>query len=417
MSRTLNILLAIFLVCLALAILGGLVWANVIYSRSQPVEKDFLVPWLGARTFIQYGDSPYGDPATQRAQIVYYGRLAAEGQDPLMLWLPFPVELFYFPIALVPDYVLARAIWNTCLEIALVALGYLALQLTGWKPWRVFLPIILLFPLFWVYGAFSLVSGSAAGFIALALAGFLLAIRSELDELAGALLILTISAPRLTGVLTFFIFWWIIYQRRWRVLWGFLMSLVLLLGLSFLFLPDWFLIFLRGMLLHFTYNPGFSSFGIFASWSPVVGLRLGWVLAAGLLIVLFFEWGNSFPKNFRAFLWTVSLSLSVTPLLGIPMVPMDYPFLFIPLMVFLSILAERRPWLKRWGIAGIMLVVFLAGLWLLTLSLVRGDAYAILANILILVLPVLLVIGLAWTRWWFTRTVPTGLDTPPLTGV
>src|SRR5664280_1499599 len=167
MSRSLTTLTAIILICLALAVLGGLVWANMQYIHAQPAEKDFLVPWLGMRTFLQYGDSPYSDPATQRAQILYYGRLAAAGQDPLALWLPFPVELLYFPIALVNDYVLARAIWTTFLEIALVALAFLSLRMTGWKPGRIFLPVILLFPLLWVYGVFSLESGNAAGFIAL----------------------------------------------------------------------------------------------------------------------------------------------------------------------------------------------------------------------------------------------------------
>jgi hypothetical protein len=412
MSRTLTVVTTILLICLALATLGGLVWANTLYARVQPVEKDFLVPWLSARTFLQYGDSPYSDPATQRAQILYYGRLAVEGQDPLVLWLPFPVELFYFPIALINDYVLARALWMTCLEIALVALAFLSLRLTGWKPGRVFLPVVLLFPLLWVYGAFSLVSGSAAGFIALALVGFLLALRSERDELAGGLLILLVSAARLTGVLAFFIFWWIIYQRRWRVLWGFLMGLAFLLGLALLFLPGWFLPFLRGLLAHFTYNPGFSSTGIFASWSPVVGLRLGWVLAAGLLLVLFFEWGNTLAKDFRAFLWMASLTVSVTPLLGIPMVPKEYLFLFIPLILFLALLAERRPWLKRWGVPGIALLILVC-LWLLTFGLVAVNAYAALVNILILLLPVLLVFGLYWMRWWFIHTVPTGLETSP----
>jgi hypothetical protein len=413
MSRTLTILIAILLVCLLLAALIGLVWVNTRFVRTQPIEKDFLVPWLGARTFIQYGENPYSNPATQRAQIVYYGRLASENQDPLMLWLPFPMELFYFPIAVVPDYVLARAIWMTCLETALVSLGLLTLRLTGWKPGLIILPIVLLFPLLWVYGALSLVSGNAAGFVALALAGFLLSLQSERDELAGGLLIILVSAPRLTGVLAFFIFWWIIYQRRWRVLWGFLMGFAILLGLAFLFLPDWFLAFVRGLLSQFAYNPGFSSTGIFTSWSPVVGLRLGWVLTASLLLVLFFEWGNTFTKDFRTFLWTASLTLSVTPLLGIPMSPREYPFLFIPLILFLTILAERRPWLKRWGMAGILLVVFLIGPWLLTFDLVRMNAFAALTDVLFLSLPVALVVGLYWMRWWFIHVVPSALETIP----
>jgi hypothetical protein len=412
MSRTLTVVTAIVLICLALAALGGLAWANTVYVRAQPAEKDFLVPWLGVRTFIQYGDSPYSDPATQRAQILYYGRLATPGQDPLALWLPFPVELFYFPIALVNDYVLARAIWMTCLEIALVAMAFLSLHLTGWKPGRIFLPVILLFPLVWVYGVFSLDSGSAAGFIALALVGFLLALRNERDELAGGLLILLVSSARFTGVLVFFIFWWIIYQRRWRILWGFLMGLAVLLGLAFLFLPGWFMPYLSGLLSHFAYNIGFTTTAIFASLSPVVGQRIGWVLAAVLLLVLFFEWGNTLAKDFRALLWMVCLTLSVTPLLGIPMVPKEYLILIVPLMLFLTLLGERRHWLKSWGVPGIVLLI-LGGLWSLTLALVKANAYATLANILILFLPVLLVIGLYWMRWWFIHTVPTGLETPP----
>ncbi|HVM73007.1 MAG TPA: hypothetical protein VMT91_14680 [Anaerolineales bacterium] len=412
MSRTLTAITTIVLIILTIAILGGMVWANTQYVRSQPAEKDFLVPWLAARTFIQYGDSPYSQPAAQRAQILYYGKLAAPGQDPLVLWLPFPFELFYFPIALINDYVLARAIWMVALEIALVILAFLSLELIGWKPGRLFLPVVLLMPLLWVYGAISLDSASAAGFIALALAGFLLALRSERDELAGGLLVLLVSSLRFSGVLAFFIFWWIFYTRRWRVLWGFLMGFAVLLGLSFLFLPGWFLPYLSGMISHSSFNPAFTSIGIFAAWSPVVGQRLGWLLAGILLLVLFFEWGNALSKGFRSFLWMVSLTISVTPLLGIPMSPKEYLILFVPLVLFLSLLSERRSWLKHWGVPVIGILI-IGGSWLLTLLLIQAGAYTALANTLILCLPALLVIGLYWMRWWLIHTVPTGLESPP----
>jgi hypothetical protein len=412
MSRSLSYLVTLLLICLALVVLGGLVWANTSFVRTQPVDKNFLVPWLGARTFLQYGDSPYSDPATQRAQVVTYGRLANSGQDPLQLWVPFPVELFYFPIALISDYVLARAIWMTGLEIALVSLVFLSLKLTGWKPGRFFLPLVLLFPILWVYGVFSLVSVSAAGFIALALAGFLLSLRAGHDELAGGLLILLVSAPRLTGVLAFFLFWWIIHQQRWRILWGFLMGVGILLALSFLFLPDWFLPFLKGLVSHYAFNPGYSSTSVLASWSPIVGRRLGWVLAAILLLVLFFEWGKTLVKDFRAFLWMVCLTVTVTPLLGIPMEPGEYPFLFIPLALFLAILSERRSQFKIWRVSEIVLIALFLGFWLLTFMLLRVNAYGALNDTLILLLPVLLVTGLIWMRWWFIHTVPIGFATP-----
>ena len=177
MSRTLRILTTILLVILAFAILGGLTWANTLYAHDHPGEKDFFVPWLAARTFLQYGNSPYSDPATQRAQVVYYGALADEGQDPLRLGIPFPVELFYFPFALVTDYALARGIWMTCLEIALVALAFLSLCLTGWKPARTLMPVLLIFSVLWVYGFLPLAGSRAVIFAALAVVGLLLALR------------------------------------------------------------------------------------------------------------------------------------------------------------------------------------------------------------------------------------------------
>ena len=68
MSRRFANIFMILTVLVALAILGALVWTNSLYVRSHPVEKNFLVPWLGARTLLQYGENPYETPATQRAQ-------------------------------------------------------------------------------------------------------------------------------------------------------------------------------------------------------------------------------------------------------------------------------------------------------------------------------------------------------------
>lgn len=410
MSRTLSIIASVILVCLLIACLGGLIWANMQYVHAQPVEKDFLVPWLGARTFIQYGDSPYGEPATQRAQILYYGRLAEPDQDPLVLWLPFPVELFYFPIALVSNYVLARAIWMTCLEIALGSLGFISLKLVDWKPGRGFLPVVLISPILWIYGVISLASASAAGIIALAFAGFLISIHSDKDELAGGLLLVLVSAARVTGIFFILITWWIIYQRRWRIFTGFFMGLGILLGLSFLFLPNWFMPFFRGLLIHYSFNPGISLADILASWSPIVGSRLGWVISGVLGFLLLFEWGNSLRKDFRSFIWTTSLTLAATPLLGIPMKPDEYLFMFIPFLVFLSILAERWTWLKRWGIGVILLVTIVSGIWFFANSFIGSGTGSLPKSVLMLGLPVLLVIGLYWMRWWFIHSLQVGLD-------
>ncbi|HEY5156821.1 MAG TPA: hypothetical protein VII93_02515, partial [Anaerolineales bacterium] len=184
MSRSLTVITVILFTLLMLALLSGLIWANTRYAQSHPGEKDFLVPWLAARTFLQYGNNPYNDPATQRAQIVYYGRLAIDGEDPLRLNVPFPLELFYFPLALITDYALARGLWMALLEVALIALGFLSLQLTGWKANRTLLPVVVIFSVLWVYGYLPLMACRAVIFVALSLTGFLLALRDQRDELA-----------------------------------------------------------------------------------------------------------------------------------------------------------------------------------------------------------------------------------------
>lgn len=413
MSRILKSITTIFLVILVLAILGGLGWANSLYASRHPGEKDFFVPWLAARTFLQYGDSPYSEPTTQRLQVVYYGRLAVEGQDPLRLSIPFPVELFYFPFALVPDYALARGLWMTCLEIALVTLAFLSLRLTGWKPSRTLLPVFLIFSVLWVYGFLPLAGSHAVIFVALATAGLLLALLDGRDELAGALMVFPFFMPEIAGPLVIFLIWWAIFNRRGRILSGFLMTLASLVAVSFFILLDWFMPFLRGWVSHMNYQPGFTFGSLFTSWWPALGPRLGWALTGFMLVVLFFEWRNVRRKDFRHFLWTAGLTLAGTPLIGLPVIPQDYVLLFFPLVLFISILAERWSRPARWGVAGLVLLAIFFGFWSVIVGLIISEASTALTSVLVLTFPILLVIGLYWMRWWAVRPPRTWSDRLP----
>jgi hypothetical protein len=413
MSRLLNIFTTIFLIFLALAILVGLGWANTLYARQHPGEKDFFIPWLGARTFLQYGDSPYSVPAAQRAQVIYYGHLASEDQDPLRLSVPFPVELFYFPFALVSDYVLARGLWMTCLEIALVALGFLSLRLTSWKPARTFLPVLFIFSELWVYGYLSLISCGAVIFVALAIVGLLLALRDGRDDLAGALLVVLFVKLDITSLLALFIIWWVVYHRRGRILAGFLMTFTFILALSFFILSDWFMPFIGGLISHFRYLPNLTPGGLLALWWPVVGPRIGWALTGLLLVILFIEWRDIRHKEFRHLLWTASLTLAVTPLLGIPVIPQDCVLLFFPLILFLSILSERWSRPERWGVAGLVLLAILFCFWLIIASLLLAGNSTALNVVLVVGFPVLLAVGLYWMRWWAVRPPRTWSDSLP----
>jgi hypothetical protein len=407
MPRPLTILA---LACLALAALGGLTWANTLYARAHPSETDFLVPWLGARTFLQYGSSPYEEPAARRAQLLHYGRLAKEGEDPLRLDVPFPIELFYFPFALIPDYALARGLWMTLLEIALAAAALLSPGLTGWKPPRLLLALFALFAALWPHAWLPLLSGSAVILTALALPGALLALRAGRDEAAGALLLLAAFQPLAGGVVILFILWWILQRRRWRVLWGALMTLGLLLGAAFIFLPGWFLPSLRALLAEYRLGAFFTPGAVFAGWWPAIGEKLGWALTALLAIALFLEWRAARGEDFRHFLWTAGLTLTITPLLGVPAHPGLYVALFFPLALFLSIVAGRWSRPRRGWRTGILLLLFLLGSWGLVALLAGLASLAPLRAVLIFGLPSLLLIGLYWVRWWAIRPPRTGFE-------
>jgi hypothetical protein len=413
MSRTLNIIATITLVILALAIVGGLTWANTHYASLHPGEKDFFVPWLAAGTLLQFGNSPYSEPAAQRAQVIYYGHLATQEEDPLRLSVPFPLELFYFPFALISDYALARGLWMTCLEIALIALAFVSLRLTGWKPSRSLMPVFLVFSIIWIYALLPLTGGSAVIFSSLAIMALLLAIRDGRDEMAGALLVFPFLQLDLSILLVIFILWWAVYNHRGRLVAGFLMTITILLAVSFFILPNWFFPYVAGVISHFHFLQSLSPMGIFSSWWTVVGPRLAWLLTGLLLIIIFIEWRNVRHKDFRHFLWTSCCILAITPLIGIPAVPQSYELLFLPLVLFLSILAERWSRPGRWGVAAFGLIAVLLGFWGITAGLFLSGSYIALSQVLALLFPTLLVIGLYWMRWWAVRPPRTWSDSLP----
>jgi len=410
MSRTLTLIAILLSILVSIVLLGGLVWTNTLFVQNHPLEKDFLVPWLGARTLLQYGDNPYGDAATQRAQIVYYGRLAVEGEDPLLLSVAFPLELFYFPFALIPNYPLARGFWMTLIEIALVALGLTSLRLTGWRPVSSLLPVLLLFSVFWVYGFTAILKGGAVVFIALAVVGSLLAIQTHQDELAGALLVIPLFKMGITTGFMVFILWWMFYHRRWRILAGILMALIVLLGLTFLFLPNWFFPFVRGVIAHFIYQPGLTPGQMLGTWWPSVGPRLGWMLTGIGLVALLLEWRATRGDDPRQFILTACLTLAITPLLGIPYSAQDVLLLFIPLIMFLTILGERWHRLKGWGISGITLIILFFLSWLQPAIKYLGGNTKSWEGLVPMIFPILLTIGLYWMRWWAIHTPRTWSD-------
>ncbi|MCS7009912.1 MAG: DUF2029 domain-containing protein [Anaerolineales bacterium] len=405
MSRFLSVVTPVFLILLAVAVVGGMVWGNTLYARQHRGETDFFVPWLAAQTFLRYGDptspdriTPYSEAAAQRAQLLYYGRLAEEGESPLYLWLPMPAELFYFPFALIPDYAVARGVWMTLNQIALVASAVVVLKLIRWSLRWFALLLALLFSVLWLFGWQGMLAASPAPLVFLAAMGALWALRAEQEEVAGILFVLPALKWGIFTVFVLFLVWWAFYHRRWRFLAGFAMTIGFLLLVSFLILPGWFFPFLRGLYWHMQTLPPLSLGAVLTDLFPLAGPRFALLSTLLFSLLLFFEGREARQREFRHLLWTSSLTLVVAPLLNLPIGRSDFLAFLFPIFLFLGIVEER------WPARGLRNPAILVLVGLLIVSWRLGEAGAIL------LLSFALLLGLYWVRWYAIRPPRTLLE-------
>ena len=83
----------LFVLIIGLVILLG--WINYRYSVQNPGGNDFLVHWMGTRTFLTEDISPYSDETAKRIQVFAYGHPAGPGEHQLRVAYPLYSILFF----------------------------------------------------------------------------------------------------------------------------------------------------------------------------------------------------------------------------------------------------------------------------------------------------------------------------------
>jgi hypothetical protein len=389
---------------------GVFLWINALHIKQHPVEKTFLVPWLGMQTFLQFGTDPYSEPSNQRVQIAYYGRLAEKNQDPLKLNQPFASVLLYFPFALISDYATARVVWMTLLELSLIGLALLCPYLFEWK---IPLPVAGLYTLFAILGAQALIplsENSPIILISLLLVGGLISLRSGMDELAGAAFAIVAFQPAVTGIFLIFTIIWVIKNHRWRVIWSGLMTLGFLFVSSFALLPGWFLPFIRSVRTEINFMNYQSTYGLLSKLWPAIGTKVAIFITIGIVILVVFEWRRIPSGDFRWYLWAASLSLAIITFIGFPILVLNYFIFLIPLTYFLVILSERMSEKKRWVNIGLLLGLIFTCLWVGDYGLRKVNNDLTVDLICTFIPPLFMIIGLYWIRWWVIHPLRTPLE-------
>jgi hypothetical protein len=390
--------LAVISLAVVLVVLGLLTWANFSYATTSPGGNDFLVHWVGTRSFLVDGLSPYSDATALRIQTAAYGQAAQPGQHELRVAYPFYSIILFFPFALFQDPTLARALWMTTLETALILMAIMCIRLVEWRPNLVSLVFYLLFAMMWYHAVRPLINGNAVILVALGLVGGMLAVRSRLDELAGVLFAFTTIKPQVVVVFILFVIFWSLANRRWRLLAWLFGTMVVLVSAGAFLLPDWILQNLREIARYPGYNPPGTPGAALATWFPAMGERLGLGITGIMMGLILFEWIVGRNAGFRGFVWMAGLTLTASQWIGIQTDPGNFIVCFPGLVLCFALLEER--WRKGgWIVSSILMLLIGVGLWVLFIATLELKDQPIQSPIMFFPLPILLFILLYWTRW------------------
>ncbi|MFN2121496.1 MAG: hypothetical protein ACK2T0_13995 [Anaerolineales bacterium] len=395
---------AIFVVA---AILGFLVAADFRLSSLGGQGGEFLSLWLGARAFLLASSSPYSADIAAAAQRLAYGGAALPGQNPLSVTLPFFLYPAFFPFVFVSSAVAARGIWLFLMQAALAATMMMSFSLADWRPPRTVIVLVAAGGVFAFYSVAAMLAGTPVILLALLYVGILRALQTDNDELAGLLLGLSFFKWQVGLLLVVLVLWRVFHEKRWGVLAGLIMTVVILAIASFLLYPTWLLPFLISTVGDIRSDYGLAAGQALNSLLPGSSLLASRALAAVLSSLLIYEWWSSRRAGFRRFMWLCFLALAATPLLGFR-TELASLVALVPSMVLITSAAANRSRSGAW--VAVLLAIAVFGVPWLLLARIHQLGNDVAAGLLFLFAPLATILGLYWTRWWFTRSPRTWLD-------
>ena len=352
--------------------------------------------------WLTEGISPYDERVSLATQQEILGHPAdpAKGEDKDHFVYPMTVMVFFAPFGLL-EQLPAIALWMTLLELCLAASAVVSLRLVKWTPSFPTIIILVLFSVIWYHGLRTIIIGQFAGINALLIIGALLAIYHEKDILGGSLFALSTAKPQMVLLIIPFVLFWALSLKRWELIKSFLLSLLVLMAVTLILIPDWPLQMLRQVRDYPSYTYIGSPLSLIAQAVPSLTRPLGLILHLGLSIYLLVEWILAWGKGKEWFLWTALMTLVLTNLLAIFGLATTNYVMLLP-----AIFAIFKISLNRWGTKGhwfivSMLLFFSIGLWLLFAQVIEGN----LKHDLYLPVPLFCLLGLWWIRKEYLKEI------------
>ena len=401
MYRYRSTFLFIALVLVSLLGLAGLTWANYRFSVQNPGGNDFLARWMGAHKWLMEGISPYDEKVSLATQNMIYGHPAdvSKGEDINHFVYPLTSMIFFGPFGLL-EYLPARALWMTLLQLSLAGLAILSLKLVRWTISPVRMAVMILFSVLWYHGARTIIVGQFAAIEALLLIGALLLIYKEQDGFAGLLLALATTKPQMSYLIIPFVLFWAYSRQRFTVFSGFFGSLVGIFVASLFFIPNWPVQMIWQIMEYPTYTERIGSMvSILASSIPGVSRQLIIILYIFFWGYLIVEWILAWGKDRNWFIWTALMTLVLTNFLVSRTATTNYVMLLPAVFMIFKVLEYRWPKVGK-AIVWALILLFFGGLWFLFFDTVQGNLEQ---PAMYLPLPLFCLFGLWWVRWWSIR--------------
>lgn len=338
-NRRLILLLAALL---ALLLIVNVVASYQMFTRPYPGFNDYATPWEAARSFFYEGINPYSAQASLNIQTLLYGGPAAPDQQPNHYAYPFYTLAVAWPLIHM-DYAWATAIWLVACETLLI--GALVLQLAAyrWRPPPMVLAALVLLSLLSYPGARGLILGQVSHLVYFLLAALVWSLARGRDRLTGFILALTTLKPQLSVFIVVFVVLWALAEHRWRLVIAFGLTMAVLLGASFLFLPGWVSGFVDQLLLYPSYievsTPAQVVSWLFGGAARPVELALN---GLGLALLAAAWWPLLVRGRRERFAWTFMLTLTLSQLIGLRTATPHFIVLMIPLLWYFKQLDRQR---------------------------------------------------------------------------
>ncbi|PKO05578.1 MAG: hypothetical protein CVU41_10925 [Chloroflexi bacterium HGW-Chloroflexi-3] len=400
-QRTIKEVLQILLL---LIIVGLFIFGNLQYTAKNPGGNDFLVHWVGTRSFVKEGISPYSDSVALQIQNLVYGRPAQAGEHELRVAYPFYSVFLFIPFSLIEDFTVARALWMTALEFFIIISTIMMIRMVNWNPNFLISFLFIVFSLFWYHGLRSIINGNAVVFILFLIILSIYAIIHKQDELAGICFAFITIKPQVVFAFIIFLVFWSLTNRRYKVIFWFFGSLIALIVLGLFILPTWPIEFIREVFRYPGYNPPGTPATALAEILPGIGRQFGIILSVLSALILLVEWVNGKYSRGEKFIWITSLTLVMGQWLNIQTDPGNFLIMFPAVIFIIRIIEDRWRNSGQWATLIFLGILFFVP-WIIFVRTIDFGYQPLQNPIMFFPVPLILTIGLYWVRWWVKNPV------------